>query len=447
MSTGSVSKEWGGVTMVVTPEHEKGNPMSTCSGCTLAFPAKPGENTAGVSETKGYVAKDDPTGTLFFTGRHPYHAPTYPVIRQACVRSKLKALSSELQSKAEKVFIRERAAVERTEALLTRVNSFVPTSPGKLKPWPNYEPERRPVVALRSLNDLLGEKDLSKQLHDTLSWTLKAFMARAVENLAEGRALAGTYAHDLDDREDPTPNPFATDLGSPQYPQNGCRIRSYTQLSDKLGADKFMNVLHHVLVGNQVVVRGGDKQLVGSILWLLKDFIPSFCCSMQDYSDTYEEPWKYNLLGLPSAVQVPDDIDADLYAVIDIKPRTTTDKLPTSPDEYDYITIATTESPASSTSPSSPTPSQIPTLIGEVHRVLRVHSDVSTLRTHIMFLKEAWLNKAKMFFKFVRSGGGDDAKKLEMFLEHVEAGERDLPVLRFWTKGIGNEGRRKLLVG
>ncbi|KAJ3055376.1 hypothetical protein HK097_010721 [Rhizophlyctis rosea] len=56
-------------------------------------------------------------------------------------------------------------------------------------------------------------------------------------------------------------------------------------------------------------------------------------------------------------------------------------------------------------------------------------------------------SKAKIFFKFVRSGGGEDPKKLEFFLAHVEAGERDLPILRFWTKGIGNEGRKRLLVG
>ena len=50
----------------------------------------------------------------------------------------------------------------------------------------------------------------------------------------------------------------------------------------------------------------------------MQDFIPSFCCSMQDYSHFYEEPWKYNLLGLPPDVEVPDDIDTDLYVIIGV---------------------------------------------------------------------------------------------------------------------------------
>lgn len=37
---------------------------------------------------------------------------------------------------------------------------------------------------------------------------------------------------------------------------------------------------------------------------------------MRDHSPSYEEPWKYNLLGLPPDVQVPADIDTDLYVII-----------------------------------------------------------------------------------------------------------------------------------
>ena len=81
----------------------------------------------------------------------------------------------------------------------------------------------------------------------------------------------GTHAHHLDDQtvmEMPLPNRFA-DQGSPRH-NTGCRIRSYSQLLNKLGVEKFINVLQNVLVGNQVVVRGRDQQLVGSVLWLLK---------------------------------------------------------------------------------------------------------------------------------------------------------------------------------
>lgn len=92
----------------------------------------------------------------------------------------------------------------------------------------------------------------------------------------------GTHAHHLDDQtvsDDPRPNPLAKASSPTQH--SGCRIRSYTQLSNKLGADKFTNVLQHVLVGNQVVVRGEDQQLVGSILWLLK--VRAFASFVQNH--------------------------------------------------------------------------------------------------------------------------------------------------------------------
>ena len=48
------------------------------------------------------------------------------------------------------------------------------------------------------------------------------------------------------------------------------RRMTYKELFERIGMEKAIFVLYHLLVGNQVIVRGNDRELVMDILELLR---------------------------------------------------------------------------------------------------------------------------------------------------------------------------------
>ncbi|KAJ3057635.1 hypothetical protein HK102_010999, partial [Quaeritorhiza haematococci] len=136
-----------------------------------------------------------------------------------------------------------------------------------------------------------------------------------------------------------------------QYPPPRRKKGSVTAVGSPIdlevlfGMRDLLRIVYDVVVGNQVVVRGEPMELVRSVVLQLKVFIPSYCASVIEYSDVYEEPWKCNLLGLAAAAEIPDHIDESHVAVIDVMPNPSSD-LDASAEEH--VVIKTRLTPAAS---------------------------------------------------------------------------------------------------
>eukprot|EP01132_Coremiostelium_polycephalum_P005749 gene5749-7152_t len=96
-------------------------------------------------------------------------------------------------------------------------------------------------------------------------------------------------------------------------------ITSLGQVSKILGENAVSALIYNVIAGNQVIVRGSSEKLVHSLVDILKDLIPSECCSMCYYSDSFKEIWECNLLGLNSNAIIPRHLDREVIAIVDIE--------------------------------------------------------------------------------------------------------------------------------
>ncbi|KND04500.1 uncharacterized protein SPPG_00228 [Spizellomyces punctatus DAOM BR117] len=471
--------------------------VTVCSGCSIGFPpiqVVNGETQAILTGTnQGYVSWDTDADedVAHVSGRFPYYPELYSSVRQACVQSlscefcpgregpilfgddttgcalsymfkvrdtqargfqrwytflfiskdrhflvaswpflvsKFRSLSGELQTKAEALFAAERAALEGTEGFLHRQHSFGVSSP-------EHFLRRRGNQALRSLSELVDLPDLSFRLHSVFSWSLQAFARRVHELHAEGRIMTGTFTEDLCDPDNNSTNANETLTGSTNpNTQPSKYVDQYSQLETWFGVDNCTRLLFHVVVGDQIIVKSQSKDLVASLLRYFKQFIPSFCCSMMEYSMEYVEPFHCNLLGMAPGSLIPLESDLSHIVLLDIHD-------PLMPIEGPHMTL-----PYNIVFPEGgDDEGGRCTLVRELRKILKLHLSEDALKLHLTFLRESWLNKAKLFYKFVKSGGAENHTRLQEFLRSIRAVESDLPVLRFWTKGLGNDSRRKML--
>eukprot|EP01135_Chromosphaera_perkinsii_P011225 Nk52_evm6s2367 gene=Nk52_evmTU6s2367 len=64
----------------------------------------------------------------------------------------------------------------------------------------------------------------------------------------------------------------------------------------------------------------------------------------------------------------------------------------------------------------------------------------------LLTVKENWVNKSKIFFRFSRTKESESQLSLSEFLTVIGVQPLDLPVLRFWTAALSKKDRTKLLV-
>ncbi|TPX60448.1 hypothetical protein SpCBS45565_g07507 [Spizellomyces sp. 'palustris'] len=342
--------------------------------------------------------------------------------------SKFRSLSGELQTKADALFAAERTALEGTEGFLNRQHSFGVSSP-------EHFLRKRGNQALRSLSELVDLPNLSFRLHSVFSWSLQAFVRRVHEFHAEGRIMTGTFTEDLCDPDNNSASVNEALAGNTEpSTQPSKYVDQYSQLETWFGVDNCTRLVYHVVVGDQVIVKSQSKDLVASLLRYFKQFIPSFCCSMIEYSMEYVEPFHCNLLGMAPESLIPLESDLSHIVLLDIHDPLTPIEGPHMTFHYNLVFPEGGDDEDGRC-----------TLVRELRKILKLHLSEDALKLHLTFLRESWLNKAKLFYKFVKSGGAENHTRLQEFLRSIRAVESDLPVLRFWTKGLGNDNRRKML--
>ncbi|MBN3289399.1 FLCN protein, partial [Polypterus senegalus] len=374
---------------------------------------------------------------------------------------RVKTIIEGLQSKALKVFESEQFGCPQRSQ---RINTAF--TPGAF-------PHQRSGNAARSLTSLTKESALWAHLHISFSWLLKACGSRLTEKLLEGAPTEDTLVmmeRQAEQEEErigwegaegdspqtaecqsenvreknwpsvPTHLPEWSD-SSRREEYRGSKYKSLRHMRQVLGASDFRTLAWHVLMGNQMIWRGSDPHLIQSAFDVLKALLPVGCVRCISYSNQYEEAYRCNFLGLSPSVTVPAHVaNSEFSVLVDVHPRTRMMVLPATDEELlsQYEFTVTSGSPLLT--------DKGPTLLNKLEVALSNENlSVQVVDHCLLCLKEEWMNKVKVLFKFTKvdSRPKEDTQKLLGILGAAD--EDNIQLLKFWMTGLSKTYKSHLM--
>ncbi|XP_049558082.1 folliculin isoform X2 [Orcinus orca] len=453
-----------------------------CEGCRSLAAGHP-----------GYISHDKETSIKYVSHQHPNHPQLFSIVRQACVRSlscedslargfqrwysiiaimmdriylinswpfllgKIRGIIDELQGKALKVFEAEQfGCPQRAQRMNTAFTPFL---------------HQRNGNAARSLTSLTNDDSLWACLHTSFAWLLKACGSRLTEKLLEGAPTEDTLVQmeqlaDLEEESEswgsseageeekegaegreptkcPADSSLLSDCGNWQ-PRKLSVFKSLRHMRQVLGAPSFRTLAWHVLMGNQVIWKSRDADLVHSAFEVLRTMLPVGCVRVIPYSSQYEEAYRCNFLGLGPHVQIPPHVLASEFAVVvevhtaarsSLQPAGCEDEPSLSKHEF----VVTSGSAVAADRAG-------PTILSKVEAALTNQNlSVDVVDQCLVCLKEEWMNKVKVLFKFTKvdSRPKEDTQKLLSILGASE--EDNVKLLKFWMTGLSKTYKSHLL--
>ncbi|NWI42318.1 FLCN protein, partial [Picathartes gymnocephalus] len=375
---------------------------------------------------------------------------------------KIRGIIDELQGKALKVFEAEQfGCPQRAQRMNTAFTPFL---------------HQRNGNAARSLTSLTNDENLWACLHTSFAWLLKACGSRLTEKLLEGAPTEDTLVQmeklaDLkeesegwdgsEEEEKPLSQPDVVEgqelsKSSPETSlMPDCNswnvahrrlsvFRSLRHMRQVLGASAFRMLAWHVLMGNQVIWKARDMDLVQSAFDVLRTMLPIGCVRIIPYSDQYEEAYRCNFLGLSPHVQIPPHILSSEFAVlVEVRAATRSSLYPTLFDDEQslnkYEFVVTSGSPVAADRVG-------PTILNKIEAALTNQNlSVDVVDQCLVCLKEEWMNKVKVLFKFTKvdSRPKEDTQKLLSILGAAE--EDNVKLLKFWMTGLSKTYKSHLM--
>ncbi|XP_038006703.1 folliculin [Motacilla alba alba] len=375
---------------------------------------------------------------------------------------KIRGIIDELQGKALKVFEAEQfGCPQRAQRMNTAFTPFL---------------HQRNGNAARSLTSLTNDENLWACLHTSFAWLLKACGSRLTEKLLEGAPTEDTLVQmeklaDLkeesegwdgsEEEEKPSSQPDVVEgqelsKSSPEtslLPDcNSWNVahrrlsvfRSLRHMRQVLGASAFRMLAWHVLMGNQVIWKAQDMDLVQSAFDVLRTMLPIGCVRIIPYSEQYEEAYRCNFLGLSPHVQIPPHILSSEFAVlVEVRAATRSSLYPTLFDDEQslnkYEFLVTSGSPVAADRVG-------PTILNKIEAALTNQNlSVDVVDQCLVCLKEEWMNKVKVLFKFTKvdSRPKEDTQKLLSILGAAE--EDNVKLLKFWMTGLSKTYKSHLM--
>ncbi|XP_054126677.1 folliculin [Melozone crissalis] len=375
---------------------------------------------------------------------------------------KIRGIIDELQGKALKVFEAEQfGCPQRAQRMNTAFTPFL---------------HQRNGNAARSLTSLTNDENLWACLHTSFAWLLKACGSRLTEKLLEGAPTEDTLVQmeklaDLkeesegwdgsEEEEKPSSQPdvvegqelsksspetsLVPDCNSWNVAHRRLSVfRSLRHMRQVLGASAFRMLAWHVLMGNQVIWKAQDVDLVQSAFDVLRTMLPIGCVRIIPYSEQYEEAYRCNFLGLGPHVQIPPHILASEFAVIvEVRAASRSSLYPTlfedeqSLNKYEFL--VTSGSPVAADRVG-------PTILNKIEAALTNQNlSVDVVDQCLVCLKEEWMNKVKVLFKFTKvdSRPKEDTQKLLSILGAAE--EDNVKLLKFWMTGLSKTYKSHLM--
>uniref|UniRef100_A0A8C3AMM9 Folliculin n=1 Tax=Cyclopterus lumpus TaxID=8103 RepID=A0A8C3AMM9_CYCLU len=413
----------------------------------------------------GFVSVDDETGIRFLSHQHPRQSQLFSVVRQACVRSlscevcpgregpiffgdeqhgfvfshtffikdslargfqrwysivmvamdriylinswpfllrHLRLTIQSLQSTALKVFDNEQGVCPQRAVRMNSVFS------------PAVFPHQRSGNAARSLTSLTQHPNLWASLHSSFSWLLKACGCRLTEKLLEGAPTEDTL------------------------------VLIERQTGSHALYSSFRLLVWHVLMGNQVIWRGADPRLIQSAFTVLKSLLPVGCVRSVPYSAQYEEAYKCNFLGLSPDVSIPTHVSSSEFSVlVDVSTERSCQMSAVGGEDISSLYQFTISS--ANTQPTD----RGPALLNKLEVALSNENlSVDVVSHCLLCLKEEWMNKVKVLFKFskVDGRGREDTQKVLGLLGATGPGEEDnVRLLKFWMTGLSKTYKSHLM--
>ncbi|XP_031432190.1 folliculin isoform X2 [Clupea harengus] len=455
----------------------------------------------------GFVSVDSETGIRFLSHQHPRQPQLFSVVRQACVRSlscevcpgregpiffgdeqhgfvfshtffikdslargfqrwysivmvamdriylinswpfllrHLRLTIQSLQSTALKVFDSEQCVCPQRAV---RMNSAFS---------PAVFPHQRSGNAARSLSSLTQHPNLWESLHSSFSWLLRACGSRLTEKLLEGAPTEDTLVlieRQTEQEEERSVWEGAEGGGStpPQFDDSrgddlpGPKFKSLRHLRQVLGATEFRQLAWHVLMGNQVIWRGANPVLIHSAFSMLKALLPVGCVRSVYYSSKYEEAYRCNFLGLSPDVPIPAHVSSSEFCVlVDVANADRGSLYPVVCDD-DILSLYQFCIYSANTQPTD----RGPALLNKLEAALSNENlSVDVVSHCLLCLKEEWMNKVKVLFKFskVDGRGREDTQKVLALLGATGPGEEDnVRLLKFWMTGLSKTYKSHLM--
>ncbi|XP_009324472.1 PREDICTED: folliculin isoform X1 [Pygoscelis adeliae] len=375
---------------------------------------------------------------------------------------KIRGIIDELQGKALKVFEAEQyGCPQRAQRMNTAFTPFL---------------HQRNGNAARSLTSLTNDENLWACLHTSFAWLLKACGSRLTEKLLEGAPTEDTLVQmeklaDLKEESEgwdgseeevkPSSQPdvvegqelskcspetsLMPDCNSWNVAHRRLSVfRSLRHMRQVLGASAFRMLAWHVLMGNQVIWKARDMDLVQSAFDVLRTMLPVGCVRIIPYSDQYEEAYRCNFLGLSPHVQIPSHILSSEFAVlVEVRSATRSSLYPTLFDDEQslnkYEFVVTSGSPVAADRVG-------PTILNKIEAALTNQNlSVDVVDQCLVCLKEEWMNKVKVLFKFTKvdSRPKEDTQKLLSILGAAE--EDNVKLLKFWMTGLSKTYKSHLM--
>ncbi|XP_023210472.1 folliculin-like [Centruroides sculpturatus] len=348
----------------------------------------------------------------------------------------------ELQDKAKKVCIMEQS--ESSQRAL-RFNRFTRVT------TPNNFRRQRGNAKGRSLTELTNDKNIFSILHLWFTWILQAGASRLSERLVEGLPSEDTIIQlekeetedgfirictnkDTDEIKTKFNNlTMEDDQDSSKDP----RIESLRELFNFLGKEKFRSLAHHVLIGNQIIMRGNFPELMKSFILCIKEILPRGCYHPIFDSPQYEDSWKCNFLSLQPDVVIPSHVmGSELYLIVDFRSKEETLNRSGNIPLLNFCC---------SLFSNAKLPEKIPHVLSEIERIIQdqLLSDSAVL-AFLVALKEEWMNKVKVLFAFSRAGQRTQ-EETNKLLQVLGAQEHDKQLLKFWMTGLSMQYKTHVL--
>ena len=237
------------------------------------------------------------------------------------------------------------------------------------------------------------------------------------------------------DDEDKVNEALTPDENNPAIPH----FASLRHLVEEIGTGNFHTLAYHTVIGNQIIVKATQKKVARSVIDCLQLLLPKGCCRVIYYNEHYQDSWRCNFLGLPPDVTLPEH--AELYACLHI----TAPNISAEDSLYQFP-----EDPFSSyefkVTCGSILPAKEPTVLSKFERALADRDVTSTVMNQwLISIKEEWMNKVKVLFKFTKAGGNRSEADTRKLLQVIGAKEEDKMVLKFWMTGLSVLFRNHML--
>ena len=273
----------------------------------------------------------------------------------------------------------------------------------------------------RSLVDLVGDKSIFQYLHKYFAWILKASGQRYCEQLVEGPSLA-----DYSLLEGADENLRQKEIGPV--------VKSLRHLSKFLPHDEFKKLACHIVIGDQLIVRGRNSSMVSSVLNALMELIPSGCCRVEPHAMEYQDSWKCNFLGLTGMCKIPDDVlSSNLYILVNVDLDVNRDVESSEKINANSFKIEGKECES------------CPTYLTDIlNGIYDEDFTDSVFATMLSTLKDEWMNKVKVMFKFSKCGSRSTDEKNKL-LEVLNAKPEDEIMLKYWMTSLSRPYRTHLL--